>query len=109
MFLHCWLGTSKSIWSVIILSDEIVICDMVSCLEPDASDLHVVQLMPLLPHTSLALLKSRLVLPFWCQFAKVFLVKRPVNERLLGGGGAGLVPWVGVPPNASFGFYLREL
>jgi len=23
-------------------------------------------------------------------------------------GGAGLVPWVGGPPDACFGFYLRE-
>jgi len=27
---------------------------------------------------------------------------------LIGGGGAGLVPWVGGPPYASFKFYLRE-
>jgi len=25
-----------------------------------------------------------------------------------GGGGAGVVPWAGGPPDTSFGFYLRE-
>jgi len=27
---------------------------------------------------------------------------------LLGSGGGGLVPWAGCPPDASFGFHLRE-
>jgi len=27
---------------------------------------------------------------------------------IFGVEGAGLVPWVGGPPDASFGFYLRE-
>jgi len=42
---------------------------------------HMVQLMPLYPKTpkSLALLKSRLVLPFWYWLTQVVLKKRPLN------------------------------
>jgi len=47
---------------------------MVICLERDA-DLHMAQLMPL----SLASVKSRLVLPFWCQLTRVVPEKGPLN------------------------------
>ena len=36
------------------------------------------------------------------------VVKMDVVFVLKGGGGAGLLPWVGGPLVASFGFYLRE-
>ena len=54
---------------------------MVICLKRGADCLHVVQLMPLHPKTplSLALLKSRLVIPFWYQLTQVVLEKRPLN------------------------------
>jgi len=41
----------------------------------------MVQLMPLYPKTpkSLALLKSRLVLPFWYWLTQAVLKKRPLN------------------------------
>ena len=41
-----------------------------------------VQLMPLHPKTpsSLALIKPRLVLPFWCWLAQVVMEKRPLNR-----------------------------
>ena len=54
---------------------------MVICLEPGTDCLHMVQLMPLHPKTpsSLALFKSRLVLPFWYQLSQVVLEKRPLN------------------------------
>ena len=51
---------------------------MVICLERSANDLHMVQPMPL-PSCSLALLKSWIVLPFWCQFTQIFLEKKPLN------------------------------
>ena len=38
---HCWLGDRKSIWPV---------NNLVVCMEQDANDLHMVQLMPLLLH-----------------------------------------------------------
>jgi len=38
---------------------------VVICLEQSANDLHSVQLMPLPPPSSLASVKSRMVLPFW--------------------------------------------
>ena len=51
---------------------------MVICVERDA-DLHMAQLMPLLP--SLASVKSRLILPFWYRFTWVLVVpeKGPLN------------------------------
>ena len=54
---------------------------MVMCLEQGADFLHMVQLMPLHPETpsSLASLKSRLVLLFWCRLTQVVLEKRPLN------------------------------
>jgi len=54
---------------------------VVICLERCADCLHMVQLMPLHPKTpsSLASLKSRLVLPFWYWLNQVVLEKRPLN------------------------------
>jgi len=59
----CWLGIRKSIWPVKI---EWWGVGVVICLERGADCLHIIQLMPLHPKTlsSLASLKSRLVLPF---------------------------------------------
>ena len=75
---HCWLGIRKSIWPVEI---EWWGVGVVICLEPWTDCLHMVQLMPLHPKTpsSLALFKSRLVLPFWYQLSQVVLEKRPLN------------------------------
>jgi len=55
---HCWLGVRKSIRSE---KNEWWDVGVVICLERGADCLHMVQLMP----SSLALFKSRLVLPFW--------------------------------------------
>ena len=65
---HCWLGIRKSIRPVKIEQWGVVIC-----LKRDADRLHMVQLMPLHPKTlsSLATLKSRLVLPFCYRFTQV--------------------------------------
>ena len=54
---------------------------MAICLQRGASCSHMVQLMPLHPKTpsSLASLKSRPVLPFWCRVTQVFLEKRSFN------------------------------
>ena len=54
---------------------------MVICLKLGADCLHMVQLMPLHPNTpsSLAALKSRLVLPFWYWLTQVVQEKRPLN------------------------------
>ena len=54
---------------------------MVIRMQQGANCLHMVQLMPLYPKTpkSLALLKSRLVLPFWYWLTQVVLKKRPLN------------------------------
>ena len=54
---------------------------MLICLERGADCLHIVQLMPLHPKTpsSLASLKSRLILPFWYWLTQVVLEKRPLN------------------------------
>jgi len=52
---------------------------MVICLERGANDLHMVQLMPLPTPSSLASLKTRLVLPFWCRVARAVLVKRMLD------------------------------
>ena len=48
---------------------------MVICLKRGADCLHMVQLMPLHPETpsTLASIKSRLVLPFWYQLTQVVL------------------------------------
>ena len=56
---------------------------MVICLELGAGCLHMVQLMPLHSKTpsSLALFKSRLVLPFWYRLTQVVLEKWPLNGR----------------------------
>ena len=53
---------------------------MVVCLEQGADCLHMVQLMPLHPKTpsSLASLKSRLVLRFWYWLTQIVLEK-PLN------------------------------
>ena len=50
-----------------------VLVGVVICLERGADCLHMVQLMPLPPKTpsSLASLKSRLVLPFWYRLTQV--------------------------------------
>jgi len=50
---------------------------MVICLERGA-DLHMAQLIPL-PLTSLASVKSRLVLPFWYRLTQVVPDKGPLN------------------------------
>jgi len=46
------------------------------------SEVHMVQLMPLYPKTpsSLALFKSRLVLPFWYRLTKVVLLKEAIKR-----------------------------
>ena len=78
MLWHCWLGISKSIRPV-----KIGWCGVgvVIFLERGADCLHMVQLMLLHPQTpsSLALFKSRLVLPFWYRLVHVVLEKRPLN------------------------------
>ena len=50
---------------------------MLICLEQGADCLHMVQLMPLHPKTpsSLASLRSRLVLPLWYQLTQVVVEK----------------------------------
>ena len=50
---------------------------MVICLQRGA-DLHTAQLMPL-PLTASALVKSRVVLPFWYRLTRVVLDKWPLN------------------------------
>ena len=77
-FWHCWLGVSKSIqpvktewWGV-----GVVIC-------PEVETVCIwVQLMPLHPKnpSSLASLKSGLVLPFWYRLTQVVLEKMPLNS-----------------------------
>jgi len=49
------------------------------CLEQGADRLQMVQLMPLPSPSSLALFKSRLVIPFWYRLTQVVLEKRPLN------------------------------
>jgi len=63
MLWHCWLGYMKSIRPV----KNWVMCSagMAICLEQGTNDLHIVQLMPLPIRSSLASLKSRMVLPYW--------------------------------------------
>jgi len=55
---------------------------VVICLERGVDCLRMVQLMPLHPKTpsSVASVKSRLVLPFWYQLTQVVLEKRPLNR-----------------------------
>jgi len=48
---------------------------VVICLEEDANDLHVVQLMPLPPHHH----RIQNGLLFWCRLTQVVLEKRPLN------------------------------
>jgi len=59
--------------------------------EQGADCLHMVQLMPLPSKTpsSLALFKSRLVLPFWYRLSQVVLEKRLLNGCSISGGGGG--------------------
>ena len=68
-------------WESVRASGLKKISDEVICLERGADCLHIVQLMPLHPQTpsSLALFKSRLVLPFWYWLTRVVLEKRPLN------------------------------
>jgi len=73
---HSWLGIRKSIQAVKI---EWCVVGMVICLERGADCLHMVQLMPLPSLSSLALFKSRLVLPFWYWLSQVVLEKRLLN------------------------------
>jgi len=47
---------------------------MVICLERDANDLHMVQLMPLPPHYLLPS-KTQNGLPFWCLLTQVIMEK----------------------------------
>ena len=54
------------------------VASVVICLERGA-DLHMAQVMPL-PLTSLATIKSRLVLPFWYRITRVVLEKRAVKR-----------------------------
>jgi len=44
---HCWFGGKKGIW---LVKTESWGTGVVVCLERDANDLHMVQLMPLPPH-----------------------------------------------------------
>ena len=86
---HCWLVVRKSIRPV-----KIDWCGVgvVICLERDADCLHMIQLMPLHPRTlsSLASLKSGLVLPFWYRLTQVVLEKRPLNGC---GGSSSILMW----------------
>jgi len=52
---------------------------VVICFELCAVGLRMVQVMPLLSPSSLASLKSRMVLPLWCQLTQVVLEKRLLN------------------------------
>jgi len=62
------------------LSDEVYHAGVVIYLEQSTVDLHTVQLMPRLPpQSSLASLKSRMILPFWHLLTQVVLEKRPLN------------------------------
>jgi len=70
--LWCWLGGRKGIRPVKKL--EWWGAGVVICLERGA-DLHIAQLIPL----SLALVKSRLVLPFWYLLTWIVPEKRPLN------------------------------
>jgi len=76
---HCWLGVRKGIRPV---KNEWWGVGVVICLERGADCLHMVQLIPLHPKTpsSLALFRSRLVLPFWYQLTQVVLQKRLLNR-----------------------------
>jgi len=77
---HCWLDVRKSNWPVKI---EWWGTGVVICLERGANDLHMVQLVPLVPPSSLASLKSRLrLVSFWFRLAQVVLEKRPLNGWL---------------------------
>ena len=51
---------------------------VVICLEQDANDLHMVQLMPRPPIISCSS-KMQNGLPFWCRLTKVVLEQRPLN------------------------------
>jgi len=55
---------------------------MVICLEQGANDLHMVQLMSLLPHHLLLHRNPEWFEPFWCQLTHVVLEKRPLNGCL---------------------------
>jgi len=56
---------------------------VVICLDQGADCLHMVQLMPLHPKTSssLALFKSRLVLPFWYRLTQVVMTKQTTYKN----------------------------
>ena len=75
---HCWLGFRKSILRV---KDRVMRWWHGYLSEVRCIYLHMVQLMPLLPHhlSSLASLRSRMVLPFWCRLTQNVLEKRPLN------------------------------
>jgi len=75
--LQCF-GVRKSIRPV---KNEWWGVDVIVCLERGADCSHMVQLIPLHPKTlsSLASLKSRLVLPFWYRLSQVVLEKKPLN------------------------------
>ena len=72
LILLGWLGVRKSIQPV----------KKGICLEWGADCLHMVQLMPLHPWTTLSLasFKCRLVLTFWYWLTQVDLAKRPLNR-----------------------------
>ena len=77
---RCRLGIRKSIWPV---KNEWWGAGVVICMEQGASDLHMVQLMPLTAtQSSCALLKSRLVWPFRCRVSQVVLEKKSLNGCL---------------------------
>ena len=75
---HCWLGVRKSIGPVKIDWWGV---GVVICLERGADCMHMVRLMPLHPETpsTLASLKSRLVLPFWHRLTQVVPEKKTLN------------------------------
>ena len=64
--------------SLIVSSSEWWVVGVVVCMKRGADCLHTVQLMPLHPKTSssLALFKSRPVLPFWYRLTQAILDKR---------------------------------
>jgi len=73
------LGGRKSIRPVKNLSDEVLM--WLSVWSEVQNDLHIVQLM-LLPPSSFASVKSRMVLPFWFYLTQVVLKKRPLNGSI---------------------------
>jgi len=80
---------------------------MVICLERGASDLHMVQLMPLPPIISCSS-KIQNGLPFWCQFTQVFLKKRPLNGSGSSSNSSSMVWLVSVDSSRWYTFRISD-